>query len=602
MNATAPLLGLVAAFAVAAVLTPLVRTLAQRRNLVAHPHDERWHPDPVPVLGGYAIAAAFALITVAAAPLAPLAPLLVGTGLMFGLGALDDRLHFRASTKLVAQTIIAAVVVYLLPAVTITGFPPVDQLLALGWIVGISNAFNLLDNIDGLSGGIAAIAGLFFLAGVAPLADTPLVVATAAFVGAALGFLVFNARPASIFMGDSGSLFLGSFLAIAALIAMPAQPSRAVAVAVPLFMLLVPIFDTAFVSITRGLAGRSPMLGGRDHLSHRLVAFGFDERWAVIALYLLAALGGGVALSLQRIDSGYAAIVVTIQVILLAIVAIVLWHVDVRKPSAEHGLAPSQPLVSEVAYQNRVYEVVLDIALIGLAYLVAFRLRFPGPEFADFLGQFGSSFPLVIACQMAGLAIAGKYRQMWRNFGAGEVMGIAQGTFMGVAASALLMLYLPYRFQGFSRLVFVIDAVALLFLLVGSRLAITTADEYLRRRRGAGRRILIYGAGARGALLVRTLLEDPTHGLVPVGFIDDDHAKRRLRLEGIPVVGSFETLDTVFARRGVAELIVSIRAVDRVRLGEIAAICRDRGVAIRSMRFAIEEIGPVPSVRHAQGR
>ena len=600
MKVTATLLTLLGALALSAVLTPIVRAIARRTGFLARPHSARWHREAVPLFGGCAIAVSFAIATMAATPLGPLMPLLVATGLMFGLGALDDVLHFSASTKLVVQAIVAGVVVYLMPPSHLTGFVVLDALVALVWMVGITNAFNLLDNIDGLSAGIAAVAGIFLLAALSPSGSSPLSLAVAAFVGAALGFLVYNVRPATIFMGDGGSLFLGLFLASAALLAAPELKAGLVPVAaIPLFILLIPIFDTAFVSVTRRLAGRSPLHGGRDHLSHRLVALGIDERRAVLALYMLAALGGLIALSLQHADFGYAAILIALYIILLAGIGIVLGHVEAHStPEGADSTAPP-PLVSEVAYQNRWYEVLLDLALIALAYYAAFRFRFQGEAFAHFLKYFAASFPLVLACQMAGLAIAGKYRQVWRSFGAREVMGIIKGVWIGVASSALVILYLPYRFEGFSRLVFAIDAVVLASLLVGARVAITSADEYLRRRRGVGRPVLIYGAGGGGALLVRTLLEDRTHALAPVGFIDDDATKRRLRLEGVPVLGTFDDLPTLLVKHGIAEVIVSIKALDRRRLGEVAALCRERGVTIRSMRFALEEIGPVPTVRHA---
>jgi FlaA1/EpsC-like NDP-sugar epimerase len=163
------------------------------------------------------------------------------------------------------------------------------------------------------------------------------------------------------------------------------------------------------------------------------------------------------------------------------------------------------------------------------------------------------------------------------------------------------MLYM-YGFVGFSRLVFVIDAVVLVFLLVGSRLVITSLDEYLRARRGGGRRILIYGAGVGGRLLVRALLEDRSLDMMPAGFIDDDLAKRRLHVEGVPVLGTFADLPAILEAREIAELVVSIKTLDRTRLAETAAICRQRGVTIRSMRFSLEEIGPIPTIRHVQGR
>ena len=545
------------------------------------------------------MAAAFAVATMLSAPLAPLVPLFVATGLMFALGTLDDILHFSPTTKLVVQTIVAGIVVFLMPTARLTGIVAVDAMLSLVWVVGITNAFNLLDNIDGLSAGIAAVAGVFFLAALTPAGAIPLSAAVAAFVGAALGFLIYNVRPASIFMGDGGSLFLGSFLSSAALLAAPELKAGVVPVAaIPLFILLIPIFDTAFVSVTRRLAGRSPMRGGRDHLSHRLVALGIDERRAVIALYILAAAGGFIALTLQHADPGYAAILIALYIILLAGIGIVLGHVEAHSAGVEQS---AQPLVSHVGYQNRVYEVLLDLALIALAYYAAFRFRFHGAAFTHFLPYFAASFPLVLACQLAGLAIAGKYRQVWRTFGARELIGIIQGVATGFGLSAVLILYL-YSFEGFSRAVFAIDAVVLVFLLVGSRVAISSADEYLRRRRGAGQPILIYGAGVGGAFLVRVLLEDRLHALLPQGFIDDDPAKRRMRLEGIPVVGTFDDLDHILSKGQITEVIVSTKELDRVRLAETAAMCRAHGVKIRAMRFALEEIGPVPAIRHVQGR
>jgi UDP-GlcNAc:undecaprenyl-phosphate GlcNAc-1-phosphate transferase len=589
---------LLGSFALSAALTPLCRGLAHRFGVLATPNSDRWHSKPVALLGGCAIAATFVIITLIATPVGPLVPLFVATGLMFSLGALDDVLHFRAATKLVVQTIMAAVVVYLMPSAQITGMAALDALLSLVWVVGITNAFNLLDNIDGLSAGIAAVAGVFFMAALAPAGLTPLLIAVSAFTGAALGFLIYNVRPASIFMGDGGSLFLGSFLGSAALLAAPEFQAGIVPVAaIPLFILLIPIFDTAFVSVTRRLAGRSPMHGGRDHLSHRLVALGIDERRAVVALYMLAALGGFIALTLQHADLGYATILIALYIILLAGIGVVLGHVEAHLTDDQ----PVQPLVSQVAYQNRIYEVLLDLALLALAYYASFRFRFHGEAFTHFLPYFAASFPLVLACQLAGLAMAGKYRQVWRAFDSHELVGIIKGVAYGFCLSAVLILYL-YSFQGFSRAVFAIDAVVLVFLLVGSRVAITTADEYLRRQRGSGKPIIIYGAGVGGALLVRMLLEDRTHAMLPLGFIDDDPAKRRMRLEGVPVLGAFTELDAILARGRVAEVIVSTKALDRFRLAEAAAVCRTHGVEIRAMRFALEEIGPIPAIRHAQGR
>lgn len=588
------LLTFIGGLGLAAAATPLVRALALRTGFLAQPSADRWHRRPVALLGGYAIASSWLVVVLLTVPLTPIAPLVAGALLMFALGALDDVMRYGAATKLVAQVVIASIMVHFAPDVFITGQPVLDRLLALTWIVGITNAFNLLDNMDGLSAGIAAIAALGYLVVLAGPVPSPLALALAALAGSALGFLVYNFQPASIFMGDSGSLFIGSLLGGAALFAAPELQSQLAPVAViPLLILLIPIFDTAFVTITRRLAGRSPMVGGRDHLSHRLVALGISERTAVLALYVLSATGGALGICLLLVDVGFTSIFVAAYGILLAAIGIVLGHVEANAPPANPSRAP---LVSDVAYRNRVYEVLLDVALLTLAYYAAFRFRFDGPEFEHFLTYFAASFPIVIGSQLAGLAAAGKYRQLWQRFGAPEILSLLKGIAIGVAGSILLVLYL-YRFEGFSRIVFAVDAVLMAVLLVGSRLAITSVDEYLRKQRTRGRRVLIYGAGRGGTLLLRELLDNPSHQLTPVGFLDDAPSKQRLKVEGLPVLGRLEDLPGIVTSTGAMELIVSIRDIDRHRLGLVAALCREHNLRPRLMRFGLEDLGPVPHIR-----
>ena len=178
----------------------------------------------------------------------------------------------------------------------------VNMAITIFWLIGITNAINLLDNMDGLATGIAAIGSCFltmsFLVSGQPVEALMLAI----FAAALLGFLIYNSNPASIFMGDCGSLFIGFFLASAALVNVSGGRSRSFlpVLVVPILVLFIPIFDTTFVTILRKLSGRAASQGGRDHTSHRLVALGMSERRAVWMLYGFAGLSGILALSVRR--------------------------------------------------------------------------------------------------------------------------------------------------------------------------------------------------------------------------------------------------------------------------------------------------------------
>ena len=173
-SALVTLLPFLIAFAASAVLTPVARSTTKRLGLYAHPVPDRWHREPVPMLGGVAIVSAFAAGVTLGTDLRPPLSLVLCSGLMFALGAADDVRGIRPPTKLVAQIGAAAVLIYLAPPIDLTGSTVIDTLLAFTWIVGITNAFNLLDNIDGLAAGIATIAGAFYLIIIFPAGSSPM--------------------------------------------------------------------------------------------------------------------------------------------------------------------------------------------------------------------------------------------------------------------------------------------------------------------------------------------------------------------------------------------------------------------------------------------
>jgi UDP-GlcNAc:undecaprenyl-phosphate GlcNAc-1-phosphate transferase len=355
MTATAlDVVPIVISFAGVVTLTPLVRALAQRHGFVARPQNDRWHRKPTAMLGGVAIFTSVAIVALTLVPVSPRTLIVVAaSALLFAVGQIDDLIHLNPGQKLIGQVIGGGLVVSFGLTLPWTGSPLLDGTVTLLWLVGITNALNLLDNMDGLAAGIAAIASVF-LALVSLGSGRPDDALLMAVFGAALaGFLVYNAAPASIFMGDCGSMFVGFFLASAALLGARENrdPGVVATLSTPILILLIPIFDMLLVIVLRTLAGRSIARGGRDHSSHRLVALGLSERQAVWMLYGLAVVAGGLGLLVQNVSRGAAIVMVLCFVLVLAVFGVHLGRVNVyekaescpaaRRPSRRLRIGPA---------------------------------------------------------------------------------------------------------------------------------------------------------------------------------------------------------------------------------------------------------------------
>ncbi len=293
---------LLVALTVSLLATPLVRALARRYGFIARPTGDRWHRRPTALLGGIAVCVATTVAAVALLPGLPAVAAVGGAALaMFVVGLIDDVVRLRPATKLTLQIVVASAAVWGGVRLGWTGSLTVDSVLTIFWLIGTTNAFNLVDNMDGACAGVGAIAAgtIAILGAMNAAGPGPAAMLAASLCGALIGFLFYNFRPASIFLGDCGSLFVG-FLLGGLTAAGEGQPNLPFAVVLlPVLVLAVPIFDTTLVTVARKLSGRPASQGGTDHTAHRLVAMGFSEVNAVLFLYVLAGLAGVAAVGLR---------------------------------------------------------------------------------------------------------------------------------------------------------------------------------------------------------------------------------------------------------------------------------------------------------------
>jgi UDP-GlcNAc:undecaprenyl-phosphate/decaprenyl-phosphate GlcNAc-1-phosphate transferase len=586
----------VVAAGIVIAVTPGIRWLALWLGAVAYPKEDRWHRHPIPMLGGVGIFIATALtVAIGGAVNRTAWPALVAGAGMFALGLIDDFVKLKPNTKLIGQIAVASIVVAFWPVALWTTWAATNVILAMVWIVIIMNAFNLLDNMDGLCAGVAAIAAI--MCGTGPV-DGSLAAYAAAVAGASAGFLVFNFKPASIFMGDGGSLFLGGSLAVLSMHGESSPETTLLsAIAVPVFLLLIPIFDSTFVTLSRLLSKRSAAQGGRDHTSHRLVAMGFSERRAVLTLYLLAAMGGAAAVLGRHSDMYGALLLGPLLLIALALFGIQLARVKVYD-GEDFSLLVGQsytPLLVNLTYKRRVFELLLDVLLVMFSYYSAYVIRFD-QDFASYHPLCVQSLPIVIACHLLSFFIVGVYRGMWRYISLGDLTTYGKGIALGVLSSVAVLVYV-YRFTGYSRGVFAIHAMMLALLLVGTRLSFRVIGEAAGRHRRTGRRAVVYGAGDGGAMLIRELRNNESYDYEVIGFLDDDPSKARRRVLGLPVIGGLEHLERVIAERQPEVVIASTSKLQPARLAEIQHVCYASGTTLLRMHFSLDTVPPRASLK-----
>ncbi len=296
----------VASLVLALGVTPLARRVALTLGILDQPAARKVHTTPMPLLGGVAIYLAFGaalLLFSDAFYINQVIGILLGATWVALLGIWDDWQGLRPLAKLVGQLFAVAMLLVTGVHVEFLRAPVLNLLITTAWMVGITNAINFLDNMDGLSGGVAAIASAWFL--VLSIQNGQLLVApfAAALMGASLGFLVYNFNPARIFMGDAGSLFLGFMLAaLGVKLRFPGQPDT-VTWMIPILVLGVPILDMTFVTVSRLRRHVNPWTtAGKDHLSHRLTQMGLSHRRAVLTIYALCGLTGAAAFSIQYVS------------------------------------------------------------------------------------------------------------------------------------------------------------------------------------------------------------------------------------------------------------------------------------------------------------
>jgi len=583
------------ALVLALIFTPIVRKLAVKYRLVVFPKQDRWRKRVIASLGGVAIFGGFLIPYLIFSP-----HNLKSTGFIFGLlgifwlGLIDDIVHIKPDTKLIGQIIIACIVVMF--GIGFSVAPPIiNILLTIFWIVAIVNAFNLLDNMDGLCAGVASISALMLCIHSIMNNNMQLAVLSLIILGASMGFLKYNFNPAKIFMGDCGSMSLGYILATGALMGTTKEKSGLlITMAIPALVLAVPIFDTLFVTLTRTINNRPISQGGRDHTSHRLVTLGLSERNAVLLLYAISAVCGLSALFYTKLHLLQMSILLIVLFVALFVFGIFLGtEVKVYPASYLGDIRNKKKLNGKIIFNGFVYnkrrivEVILDLIIISSSYAAAFLLRFEGILFPLSVSLMLESLPIILITKLLMFYFLGLYRGVWRYIGLYDVIAIFKAASLGSILSVFALVFL-FRFEHYSRTIFVIDWLITLVAVSGVRILFRFYKEFFANIRLGGKRVLIFGAGDSGELTLREVRQNRTLGYKAIGFVDDDGAKLDRVIHGVRVLGKGDNLEKLIYKHKIDELLVAIPLSSKKRLAEAYEICNRTNISFREVSKIIQ--------------
>jgi UDP-GlcNAc:undecaprenyl-phosphate/decaprenyl-phosphate GlcNAc-1-phosphate transferase len=592
---------LIAGVAVALASAPVCRWLARRVGAMSHPSPDRWCKQSTALFGGIAVVVASAAGLFTANVLigsewadrfrpwtfGPATGVVVSGGLMFLVGLADDVVRLRPQAKFLFQLVAGVLLISSGALLPVTHSYVVNVVATLFLFVALTNAFNLLDGLDGVAAGVGAIAAFFLGITFAQRGAWWHAAMAWSLAGAALGFLRYNVHPASIFLGDAGSLFIGSLLAGLVASAPEAASASLVSVLfVPLAIVAVPLLDTSLVTMTRVLAGRPISVGGLDHSTYRLIALGLTEGQVAMLLSGFALAGGLVALFLMWLDHGLGLVIGTIFLVAMSLLAAYLGRIQIAEPGDMRRLKRGTVLVRTLIYRRRLAEILLDAVLVTLAYYGAYRLRFDGALPPEHVVAFEATVGLAIGATIVALGLFGAYRGAWEYaglFDAYRVVGAA------AVACSVLLVYGEWRVPALaqSHSLLYIYALLVTATLLAARLSFKSLDWLRHRLRVHGHRVLIYGADRGGELTLRELHNHPELGLRPVCFVDEDSRRHGAEIHGVPIVAGFDGLGWAIDRYKIERIVIGTRNLAPEGVGVIQVIARAAGVEVAEVRFGV---------------
>ncbi len=603
------------------VLTPAIISLAKYAGAMDIPNERKVHKLPIPRLGGLVIYLSFFVSLVLCLYLNPninfIEPstaimLLVSLTLVLMLGIWDDIKQISPGKKIIGQWI-AATIVYLagfrISAIT----SPFDlELMNLGifdypatilWIVGITNAFNLIDGLDGLASGIALIASLTIFSLSLLRDDLSSAFLSLLLVGATLGFLRYNFNRARIFLGDSGSLFIGFALAILSMMS-ATKGSTAFSILIPILTLGLPIMDTLLSMIRRSMRSIisekenqkpfskklvSIFYPDKGHIHHQLMSFGISDRKVVIILYVVSIIFSVGAFAVTIANT-------TIAIPILIIIGIATFLGVNQLGYKEMALLRNGsllPIYEIPFFKSSLFHGFLDLVSIALAFGISFYITFTDQANFAFNDAFYKNLMIICGTQFTVLFFGGIYKLTMKQLGLGDLLKILKVITVSVFCTWITFSLVYQSFSYLSIGFILLNFYLLITFVLGGRLLFSVLNYLSHNDDPNGKKkVLVYGAGSDGLKLIEQMAKDLSYNIFPVGILDDDPHLLGKRINGYKILGSHWNLHQILKTNAVDEILVFNDNIRQEVIKRLVKIANAHRIKIRYPKIGFEELQP----------
>lgn len=563
---------------------------SKKNKWIEVPRADRWNQNQTPKYGGVAIFISFTTTVFLYLDLdVYISSFVILSSIIFFVGLIDDIYNIKPVTKMLGIILLSIFCFFISFRFFPSGPIYFSLPLTILWYAGVINAVNIIDNMDGLSAGTSIISLFLLMFFSFQLQQGEIYQLVGILAGSCIGFLFFNFHPAKLFMGDSGSLFIGFLLATFSLEVASSDGKNIIfTLLFPVLIMAYPIFDTFLVTINRVRNNIPIYKGGRDHSSHRLVMIGLSEKKAVFFLYLISISFGLIAIQFNKIHIRLFASILILFTLALIGLGIFISNYRIKDNSKIKETDENTFINSIYLYKKQILELFFDSLLITCSFTLSHYLRFEESSNPAIWKLHDSLLPLVISLKLLIFYYFKLYRGFWKYASVTDLLNVLKATF----SSTLVLIFFLFFFkvEYFSRSVFIIDFILCFTFISSFRFFYKIIISFIKQNNiKKQEEVLLIGSGDLLEICVRYLILNDRKKNNLVGILSRESDFWGRNIHSIPILGGLDDFKKVIELKSISKVISTINSKNNEpTINNIKKYCSEKSISFSTVNINIE--------------